>query len=58
MDAAEEAYLKEMCEKLNQCGALASEAHLRGEHEKAKEFEQKQSETLEVIYKHFGIGVR
>ena len=58
MDAAEKAYLKEMCEKLNQYGALASEAHLRGEHDMAKAFEQKQSETLGEIYKHFGIGVR
>jgi hypothetical protein len=47
-----------MCEHLKQYGALASEAHLRGEHDKAEAFEQKQSETLEAIYKHFGIGVR
>ena len=58
MDAAEKAYLKEMCEKLNQYGALASKAHLHGEHTKAEEFEQKQRETLEAIYQHFGIDVR
>jgi len=58
MDAAEKAYLTEMCERLKQYAALATEAHLHGEQDKAEQFEQKQSETLGEIYRHFGIGAR
>jgi hypothetical protein len=58
MDAAEMAYLTEMCERLTRYGALASEAHQNGEEGKAQVFEQKQSETLTQIQRHFGIAVR
>jgi hypothetical protein len=58
MDAADKEYLKGMCEKLKQYGALATEAHVHGEHDKAEEFEQKQNEVLDEIYEHFGIGMR
>jgi len=58
MNAAEMAYLTQMCERLKQYGALATEAHENGEHYEAGELGPKQAERHEEIRRHFGIGER
>ena len=57
MTDEQKAHVKGLGENMKTYGKLARDAHLAGDHEKAADYESKQPEEVEKLYRYLGIDV-